>query len=55
MSPSKLEDFQQRIIEIKAEYDQKMQSALNKVRKQYKKEYKQFIEKMNLESDEVRI
>ena len=42
-----------RIVTIKTEYLEKMKKALNRVRKEYKTEYKSFITKIEKETEEV--
>ena len=53
MPDSRTEDVQNRIIKVKAEYLEKMKAALDLVRKEYKSEYKRFLETMDRESQEV--
>jgi len=50
---SQSKEMQERIIQIRAEFCEKMRAALDKVRKQYKREYKQFIGKIDAESEEL--
>ena len=53
MDPSKSPGLQERVIRIRTEYLEQMKAALDKVRREYKAEYKQFIANINNESEEV--
>ena len=53
MDPSQSPGLQERVIRIRTEYLEQMKAALDKVRREYKAEYKQFIANINTESEEV--
>ena len=53
MPESRTEDVHKRIIKVRAEYLEKMKAALDLVRKEYRSEYKRFLETMDNESQEV--
>ena len=47
------DDIEKRVIKIKAEYLERMKTALDNVRREYKNEYMTFLNSMNKETDEV--
>ena len=53
MDPSQSPGLQERIIRIRTEYLEQMKAALDRVRREYRAEYKQFIANINNESEEV--
>ena len=53
MDPSQSPGLQERVIRIRTEYLEQMKAALDKVRREYRAEYRQFIASINTESEEV--
>ena len=53
MDPSQCPRLQERLIRIRTEYLEQMKAALDKVRREYRAEYRQFIASINTESEEV--
>ena len=55
MDPGQSPGLLERVIRIRTEYLEQMKAALDKVRREYRAEYRQFIASINTESEEVTI